>query len=228
MNWSEIYLICFGVGSLWSLASLLMGGLHLGHGAHGHAHAGHGHAHVGHTAHTAAHAHGHAHSSPSSSNWADWLGTLLSPACIAVFLAWFGGIGYLLTRHSALGTWADLAIAVILGCLGAFLLGWFLRWIQSHEQPLEATDTDLVGMLGRVSCVIRPTGVGEMIFVRDGSRRAIPARSEDGKEIPRDEEVVVTRYEKGIAFVRTWAALTQPDAESTQSGNSARGDSHVE
>jgi len=213
MSWSEFYLICFGVGTLWSVASLLMGGMHLGHGGHGHA--GHGH-------------HGHPHAGHSSSGLASWLGTLLTPGCIAVFLAWFGGVGYLLTRHSALGLGADLAIAVLVGLAGAFLLGAFLRWLLSHEQPLEATDTEIVGMLGRVSSTIRPGGVGEMIFVRDGSRRAVPARGEDGNEISRDEEVVVTRYEKGIAYVRTWAALTQPDGEIQEPENSARGDLYVE
>ncbi len=155
---------------------------------------------------------------------AGWLGTLLTPGCIAVFLAWFGGVGYLLTRHSALGLWPDLAIAVLIGLAGAFLFGAFLRWLLSHEQPLEATDTEIVGMLGRVSSTIRPSGVGEMIFVRDGTRRAVPARSEDGNEISREEEVVVTRYEKGIAYVRTWAALTQPDSEIERTENSAKGE----
>ncbi len=200
MNSSEVYLICFGIGTLWSVASLLMGGMHLGHGAHGHS-IGHGHG---------GHGHGHAHSG-SSSALGTWLGTLLTPGCMAVFLAWFGGIGYLLTRHSELGKWADLAVAIFVGLVGAFLLGAFLRWLQAHEKPLELMDTDIIGMLGRVSCTIRPAGVGEMIFVRDGSRRSVPARSEDGSEILREEEVVVTRYEKGIAFVRTWAALTQPE-----------------
>jgi membrane protein implicated in regulation of membrane protease activity len=220
MNWPEIYLICFGVGSLWSVASLLMGGMHLGHGAQGHAHVGHGH--VG---HGNVHSHGaHGHANMSQGQWATWLGTLLTPGCIAVFLAWFGGIGYLLTRHSTLGRWADLAIAILVGLIGALLLGAFLRWLQSHEKPLEAIDTDVVGMLGRVSSTIRPTGVGEAIYVRDGSRRAIPARSEDGTQIERDEEVIVTRYEKGIAYVRTWAALTQSDADIQRPENSAKGD----
>jgi membrane protein implicated in regulation of membrane protease activity len=219
MNWSEIYLVCFGVGTLWSLLSILLGGVHSGHGAHGHAHFGHGH--IGHSVHSHGAAHGHG---GSSSGWSNWLGVLLTPGAIAVFLAWFGGIGYILTRHSSFGAALDLAIAILLGSVGALLLGSFLKWLQSHEKPLEAADTEIVGMLGRVSCAIRPSGVGEMIFVRDGSRRAVPARSEDGSEIMRDEEVVVTRYEKGIAFVRTWAALTQSDADSEQSGNSARGD----
>ncbi len=49
-----------------------------------------------------------------------------------------------------------------------------------------------------------------MIYVRDGARRPLYARSEDGIEIRRDEEVIVTRFEKGIAYVRTWEAMTQP------------------
>ena len=213
MNSSEIYLICFGIGSLWTIASFFLGGMHSGHGAHGHAHVG-GHAHHGVGAHSHTGSHG----------FGSWLGMLLSPSALGVFLAWFGGIGYILTRHSSFGGWLDLALAIAVGMFGAFLIGVFLRWLQSHEQPLEATDTDLIGMLGRVSCTIRAGGVGEMIFVRDGSRRAVPARSEDGNEIPREEEVVITRYEKGIAFVRTWEALTQPEADSPRSENSAKGD----
>ena len=214
MNWSELYLICFGIGTLWSIVATLMGGMHAGHGAHGHgSHFGHGHA---------SHGQGQAGSGPSG--WAAWLGVLLTPGAVAVFLAWFGGIGYILTRHSPLSRWLDLAIAILLGAVGAFLLGSFLRWLLSRERPLDAADTEMIGMLGRVSSAIRPAGVGEMIFVRDGSRRAVPARSEDGSAITRDEEVVITRYEKGIALVRTWAALTQPDAESERSGNSAKGD----
>ena len=128
------------------------------------------------------------------------------------------------SRHSPLSSWLDLAIALLLGAVGALLLGSFFKWLLAHEKPLDPADTEMIGVLGRVSCAIRPGGVGEMIFVRDGSRRAVPARSEDWNEIPREEEVVVTRYEKGIAFVRTWAALTQPDAEGSRTENSAKGD----
>jgi hypothetical protein len=51
--------------------------------------------------------------------------------------------------------------------------------------------------------------VGELIYVRDGTRRALSACSEDGQEIGRNEEVLVTRYEKGIAYVRAWDAVTR-------------------
>lgn len=195
MNWPELYLICFGVGSLWSVVSLLAGGLHLGHFGHGH-----GHGHIG---------GGHPHTGHSDSFVGAWIGSLLNPACLAIFLAWFGGGGYLLTRHSSFGVLPDAVIAAAAGLSGAFVLGVFLRWLQAHEQPLDPADDDMIGVLGRVSSTIRPSGVGEVIYERNGVRRAVGARPEDGIEIGRGEEVIVTRYEKGLAYVRTWEAMTQ-------------------
>jgi membrane protein implicated in regulation of membrane protease activity len=135
---------------------------------------------------------------------------MANPSCIAVYLAWFGGVGYLLMRHTGLAFWTNLVIAIAVGLFGAWLLAAFLRFLQSKEHPLDPADYEMVGTLGRVTCSIRPDGVGEVIYVRDGARRPLPARSDDGHAIGRDEEVIVTRFEKGIAYVRTWDAMTQP------------------
>jgi membrane protein implicated in regulation of membrane protease activity len=209
MNWPDVYLLCFFVGALWSIATLLLGGFHLGHS--GASHIGHGHAHV-------AHGHGHGghgpakigHAAASESAILGWLGAMANPSCAAVYLAWFGGVGYLLTRHSGWAFWVNLMVAIAVGVIGAWILAAFLRFLQSREQPLDAADYDMVGILGRVSSTIRPGGVGEVIYLRDGARRPLSARSEDGGEIRREEEVIVTRFEKGIAYVRTWEAMTQP------------------
>jgi membrane protein implicated in regulation of membrane protease activity len=227
MNWPDIYLLCFFVGALWSLASLLLGGFHMGH--HGHVHVGHAQGH--------GHAHGPAkfgspkvgHSGHGESAVAGWLGAMANPSCVAVYLCWFGGVGYLLTRHSGLQFWANLLIAIAVGLVGAWILAAFLRFLQSREQPLDAADYEMIGILGRVSSTIRAGGVGELIYVRDGARRPLAARSEDGQEIRRDEEVVVTRFEKGIAYVRTWDAMTQPAgvADLTPEKKSQKETSHV-
>jgi membrane protein implicated in regulation of membrane protease activity len=118
-------------------------------------------------------------------------------------------VGYLLARHTGVGFWAGLCIAVVLGLLGASILAWFLRFLTSREKPLDPADYEIVGVLGRISAPILAGGVGELIYARDGIRRALPARSEDGHEIGRNEEVVVMRYEKGIAYVRAWNAVTR-------------------
>lgn len=197
MQWPDIFLLCFSLGSVWSIATLLLGGLHLGHGHGAHLHPG-GHGHGGH-----GHASGHAHSSQLGS----WLGSMANPSSLAVFLAWFGGLGYLLTRHTGLLFWMDLSIAIGFGFAGAWLLAAFLRFLQAREKPLNPADYEMVGVLGRVSSTIRPDGVGELIYVRDGARRPVCARSEDSSLIQRGEEVVVTRFEKGVAYVRTWEAM---------------------
>ena len=199
MNWPDIYLLCFAVGAIWSAAALLLGSVHLGHFHHTSGGSNHSHLDSG-------HAHNHA---AGSNRVTDWFLGITNPSCAAVFLAWFGGVGYLLTRHSGVGFWIGLLTAAICGLVGAWILARFLGFLQAHDQPMNPADYEMVGLLGRVSSTIRPDGVGEVIYVRDGARRPVFARSEDGKEIPRGEEVVVTRYEKGIAYVRTWEAMTQ-------------------
>jgi membrane protein implicated in regulation of membrane protease activity len=139
-----------------------------------------------------------------------WLGAMANPSCAAIYLTWFGGVGYLLTRHSGWSFWVDLLVAIAVGVFGAWILAAFLRFLQSRERPLDPADYEITGTLGRVSSTIRPGGVGEVIYVRDGARKPLPACSDDGREIGRDEEVIVTRFEKGIAYVRTWEAMTQP------------------
>ena len=207
MQWPDMFLLCFAVGSVWSLATLLLGGLHMGHGHGAHlSHAGHGHPAHGPTAHA-----GQAHSSQLGS----WLGSMANPSSLAVFLAWFGGLGYLLTRHTGLLFWVDLAVAIGFGLVGAWLLAAFLRFLQAREKPLNPADYEMVGVLGRVSSTIRPDGTGELIYVRDGARKPVCARSEDSRLIQRGEEVVVTRFEKGVAYVRTWEAMLNEPAVRT-------------
>ena len=62
----------------------------------------------------------------------------------------------------------------------------------------------MVGVLGKLSIPIRAGGTGELVYSQEGTRRVAGARSEDGAAIPKGVEVVVTRYEKGIAYVRVW------------------------
>jgi len=64
--------------------------------------------------------------------------------------------------------------------------------------------------LGRVSSPVHENGgTGEMIYKRDESRKAAAIRAEDGvTAIAKEIEVVVTRYERGIAYVRRWDELS--------------------
>jgi membrane protein implicated in regulation of membrane protease activity len=186
---AELYLTCFLVGFALSALSVLLGGVHLHLHLPFHFHLGH----VGHMGHGGA---------GSNSLPAVNLGT------VTAFLAWFGGVGFLLTRHSSIFALAALLIAIVAGFVGAtvvFLL--VTRLLLRYEAPMDPADYEMVGVLGRVSARLRPSGTGELIYSRQGSRSSVAARSDDGSEIDKDVEVVVTRYERGIAYVRRWDEL---------------------
>jgi membrane protein implicated in regulation of membrane protease activity len=208
MTWSDIYLLCFFVGFIFSLVSMLSGHVHLHfhHGGGGH---GGGHVHGG------GHGHGHGHGSHGHGK------SDISPFNIgtgAAFLAWFGGAGYLATNYYRTWFGTALAIALVSGLAGGSIVFWFLaKVLMGREEHLDPANYEMVGVLGTISGAIRPGGTGEILFSQEGSRRAAAARSEDGNSIPRGEEVVVTRYENGITYVRRWEELkAASDAMSTE------------
>ena len=211
MTWSDIYLLCFFVGFIFSLVSVLSGHVHLHFhhlggdvhtGSHGPLHGGHAHG---------GHAHGgHSHGGDSHGSHSDGKSTV-SPFNFgtgAAFLAWFGGAGYLTTNYYRTWVGLTLAIAFVSGLAGASIVFWFLaKVLMGREEHLDPANYEMVGVLGTISGSIREGGTGEILFSQEGSRRAAAARSEDGNPIPRGVEVVVTRYENGISFVRRWEEL---------------------
>jgi len=190
MTWADFYLICFLLGLALSLLSVLTGSAHV-HLPHVHV----PHVHVPHVHISAARA--------AETEGVPWLnfGTMTA------FLAWFGGTGYLLERYYAVWFLVALAIALLSGLGGAAVVFWFLAKLASGEEALDPADYDMIGVLGKLSIPIRQGGTGEMVFSQQGVRNCCGARSENGAPIARGVEVAVTRYEKGIAYVRPWEEL---------------------
>ncbi len=142
-----------------------------------------------------------------------------NPPSLAAFLAWFGGAGYLLTRFSSLWVGLGLLLAVVSGVVGGGIIFLFLsRVLISDEENMDPADYEMVGVLGRLAVSIREGGTGEIVYSQVGTRRVCGARSEDGSAIAKGTEVVVTRYEKGIAYVRLWSEMSGEDE--TTAGNS--------
>jgi hypothetical protein len=117
--------------------------------------------------------------------------------------------GYLLTRFSGVWIVTGLGLAVVCGLIGGGIVFVFLsRVLISHEESMDPADYEMAGVLGRVSVPIRETGTGEIIYSQAGTRRTCGARGEDGNAIAKGAEVMVTRYEKGIAYVRLWTEMS--------------------
>lgn len=205
MTWAHFYLLCFAVGFAFSMLSFLLGGLHWHLPFHFHfgdgplIHTGH-HVPVGHGAGNGQS--GHHHDGVS----------VLNPPTVAAFLAWFGGCGYLLTRYSSLVFLVGLGLATLSGLVGASIVFLFLsKVLMSEKGYLDPSDYEMVGVLGRTSIPIREGGTGEIIYSQAGIRCTCGARTEDGRAIAKGCEVVITRYEKGIAYVRLWSEMAGDD-----------------
>jgi len=193
-TWEIFYLVCFALGFIFSALSFLLGGFrwHLPHALGG------GHVHAG----------PHVHVSHAGGKVGAAQAPLLNPVSLAAFLAWFGGVGYLLTRFSAVWFIVGLGIAMLSGITGAAVIYLFLsRVLMSENENLDPADYDMVGVLGHISMPIRAGGTGELIYSQEGTRHTCGARAENGSAVEKGTEVVVTRYEKGIAYVRLWTEL---------------------
>jgi len=192
------FLICFATGLVLSLLSVV--------GGFGHFHIGH--FHVGHSI-------GHPHGVHGSTGHSGGISPV-NVFTVLAFTTWFGGAGYLLHRSAIFSSTVVLVTAAtVSGVAGAMLLWAMLfKVLLPHESVLDVADTQMEGVVASVSNGIRAgDGIGEIIFSQTGARRASPAKSDDGRAIERGAEVVVLRYERGIAYVRRWDELAHIDAQ---------------
>ncbi len=210
MNWETFYLVCFLAGLMLSFVSLLGGMGHFG----GHVHAPHLHLpHAGHVGHVP-HASGSGGSSASGAGpEVPWWNAF----SIMIFLCWFGAAGFLLTKYGSFVAGVVVVLAAICGIAGGAIIFMFLtRVLMPHDRELTADETDVVGVVGRVSSPIRSGGTGAIVYQQMGATRSAIARAEDGGTLGKDEEVFVIRYEKGIAYVRRWEDLPEADPRGTE------------
>jgi membrane protein implicated in regulation of membrane protease activity len=208
VTWADFYLVCFVVGFAFSVLAVFSGGMrwHIPHLPHGHGPVGGvGHAPAG--GHPPAGVHGASGVGKSGVS----RGTAVSPfnfVTFTAFLAWFGGIGYLLQRYESFWFVTALVLAVLGGLTGGTIVYLFIaKVLTSPDECMDPADYEMVGVLGRTSLPIREGGTGEIIYSQVDTRRVCGARSEDGSAIEKGAEVVVTRYEKGIAYVRRWEEM---------------------
>lgn len=199
MTWANFYLLCFLIGFALSLLSFLAGAAHLHVPARWHLpfHALEGQGVAGRPG-------GHARAGGGGDiSW-------FNASTILAFLAWFGGTGYILARNSHLVAALSLLIASLVGLAGGWIVfGFMARIVKISDARMLDWDYRIEGSVGTLSSAIRENGVGEITFERNGAIASASARSEDGKPLPKGAEVVISRYENGIAFVERWEEFTR-------------------
>ena len=172
-----MYLICFGVGLLFTLVSACF--------AHdfGGGHDGPAHLDAGHASEPGIGSHDMPGFSP------------LSPTTIATFVTSFGGLGMIFHRLDATSSpWLSLLIATVGGFIVAALLFYVFRAVfRATQSSSESQVGRLIGASGTIITPIPAGGVGEIAYVQGGSRYTAPARTEDGRAVSSGATVYIVR-----------------------------------
>jgi len=204
MTWSDFYLFCFIVGFSLSALSFLAGAFHIHLPFKMHLHLGGHHAgHGGGGLRTSGVRGGGAAKGGAHISW-------FNASTAMAFLAWFGGTGYILSTRSHLVAAAALAFSTLSGLLAGWVVFKFMiKLMRGGDSEMFDADYRIEGSVGSISVPIREQGTGEVIFSMGGVRRGAGARTADGQAIEKGAEVVIERYDKGIAYVRRWDEFTK-------------------
>lgn len=188
-----IYVVCFGVGLVFTVVSAFMADIFGGHeiggdvgGVDGHAEAGTG---------------GHAEAGFGSHDMPGF--SPLSPATIASFVTAFGGIGMILSRIEATkSAWINGPLAALGGlAVAALVLSLFRTVFRKTQGSSESRVAQLIGASATVITPIASNGVGEIAYIDAGSRYTAPARSENGLAFGNGQTVRISRIVGTTYFV---------------------------
>lgn len=175
-----VYLICFCVGFGFALISALLSGVFSG-GAEAHVGGGHDiHATAGDTVHF----------------------PLLSPVTLSMFVASFGGSGYIYKNALALSTATHVSMAALTAVAIALVVAWVLwKIFQFTQGSSEANVAELIGVEAEVITAIPPEGLGEIAYNAKQARYSAPARTKDGKALGPHTPVKIIRILGGTYIV---------------------------
>ena len=178
------YLICFGVGLLFTFITAFTSHLWGGHDGGLDA----AHPDLGHPG-----AEGHAEAGFGTQDMPGF--SALSPTTIASFITAFGGFGVVFSRIEATSNpWISLPLSVAGGLGIAAAVLWLFRTIfRKTQSSSESRVATLIGTTATVITPISADGVGEIAYVQSGSRYNAPARSENHTAIANGATVKITR-----------------------------------
>ncbi len=180
---NAFYFALVGIGVIYAILILIMGGLHDLAGSI-------------HIPHIGMH-------DVSSIDHADLRVPSLSPITIASFIVAFGGFGIIATQ----GFNQSGGVSVIWAVVGGLIVGVlshfaFFYLLIAPQGSSEVTQSDIIGAKAEVTTPIPANGLGEVAFVAQGGRVSYLARSHDGVPLSRGTPVSVMELTGNIVSVR--------------------------
>jgi hypothetical protein len=224
-----VFVFCFVFGIAVSLFSLALGAIHGGHGGHGldghgtgghvamgdgghgtggHGSGGHGGAGNGHALPQGGHGGALEHGERGALHEGHFgEASPFNLQTITAFMAFFGGSGWVLYDSAGVGPIIALVASTVVGLAGGSVVFWFLvKVLLAGQIQMDPYDSRIEGSVGHVTIPIEDGKIGEIVYAREGVRRSEGARSATGAAIARGTEVVIVRYEGGLAYVEPWTS----------------------
>jgi membrane protein implicated in regulation of membrane protease activity len=185
MDLTTIYLICFGVGLVFAIASTFLAEVFGGHDFHSGHHLESGHADGGFDA----------HHMPGFS--------VFSPTTIASFITAFGGLGLIFSKFRVTqSAWLSAPLALVGGLgVAALVVMLFNKIFRATQSSSEGRVAALFGQSATVITPIAAGGVGEIAYVQGGTRYTAAARTLDESPIAGGATVRIVRAEGTHFFV---------------------------
>lgn len=195
---STIFLICFGIGLLTIIGSLILGGGDGDLGGDSGIDLG---ADSGGAMDGAPDPSGQASASVHGSGLPIW-----NLNVILAFLIGFGAVGFIVKL-----AWGGIGpvFTLLLAIGGGIVLAWLVYsllakvLIKGQSMYLRAEDFDPVGAEGQISTTIFPGRVGEISIVMKGRYMSWPAKERGGRQINKGEQAVILAVKDKVAVVVT-------------------------
>jgi len=174
------YLVCFGVGLVFTLITAFMSDIFGGHD-------------VGHDFGSHEGTGGHAEAGLGVDDMPGF--AAISPTTIASFVTAFGGLGMVLSKfEKTRSPWISVPLSAIGGLLITALICMLFRAVFRRTQgSSEARVAQLLGVAATIITPIPAKGVGEIAYVAGGTRYTAPARSLSGADLGSGQAVRIAR-----------------------------------
>lgn len=125
----------------------------------------------------------------------------LKPIVIVAFTTVLGGIGVILIKVGL----TPLLALIIAACSGLFISFLIYRYIvvplYKAQNTSAASQKELIGHRAKMKLGTKGDSFGRVVYVINGNTYTAPAKSLDGKEIDRDEDVIIIDIQKNVFFV---------------------------
>lgn len=188
----QVFIGCLAFGVLFSVFSVIFGGHDFGHGSFDH---GGG---------TGAHSGSDSANAPSPFN----------PLVISSAITAFGAVG--LIAKTGFGMTDILCTVVALGfagVIGALIFFGIVKFMYGSQSNSVFSLNDLIDTEAEVITPIPAAGMGEIIYVINGVRYNLAARSSDGENIARGTAVIIRDVAGNAASVQRKLNLDDIDLQ---------------